>query len=208
MNSAARHRCMIYADPPEQQIPYIASLLLAELQNRSRCVYLNNPDMVASFRACLTNAGLNVDAQITKGTLVLSSDRPHLAAGRFDAARMLDGLATLIHDARADGFERLWVTGDMTWEFGDRSNFKELLAYERGLEQLFQQHPMLHGVCQYRQETLPTSSLRDALCAHQSVYLNQTLFRLNPYFTAMDTPAPAPIPTEINDLLERFRQHQ
>lgn len=200
---------MIYAGSPQQQLPYIASVLAAELRNGSRCLYFNSPDVVSDFRVYLTHTGVDVDAEIAKGTLILSSERDHIVHGRFSAELMLNSLARLIEQAQADGFLRLWVSGDMTWEFGNRKNFTELLSYERGLERLFQQHPILHGICQYHQDTLPTSAIRDALCAHQSVYVNQTLFRLNPYFDAAALNArTSPIPTDIKDLLERFRLHQ
>jgi hypothetical protein len=199
---------MIYEGPDQQQFSYIASILAQALASGARCAYLNSPDLVFTFRAYLGHAGIDVDAEIRKGTLILSSERAHLANGRFNASLMLDSLAVMCTQAEADGFQKLFVTGDMTWEFGARQNFTELLAYERGLERLFTQFPILHGICQYHKDTLPTSALRDALCTHQTVYLNQTLFRLNPYFdAAADTAKSSPIPTDIKDLLDRFRQH-
>jgi hypothetical protein len=119
---------------------------------------------------------------------------------------MLRSLSALIARAYADGFEKVWASGDMTWEMGNQGNLAELLEYERGLERLFQLHPGFSGVCQYHRDTLPTSAIRDALCSHQSVYLNQTLFRLNPYYEEAEIPAG--VPTELQDLIERFRQHQ
>jgi hypothetical protein len=200
---------MIYEGSPQQQLSYVASILATELRHGSRCLYLNSPDLVLGLRTCLAHSGIDVDAEIKKGALILSSERTHLANGRFSAQLMLDDLAALSTQAQADGFQKLWASGDMTWEFGNRKNFTELLTYERGLERLFHQHPILNGICQYRQDTLPTSAIRDALSTHQSVYLNQTLFRLNPYFNAAaNTARTSPIPTDIKDLLERFRLHQ
>ena len=168
---------MIYEGSDQQQFPYVAAILAEELRAGARCVYLNSPDIIFAFRAYLAHAGVDVDSEIAQGTLILSAERSHLANDLFSADMMIEGLTELIRQAQAAGFQKLWVTGDMTWEFGNRKNFTELLAYERALERMFQQHPILHGICQYQQDTLPTSAIRDALCAHQSVYLNQTLFR-------------------------------
>ena len=67
--------------------------------------------------------------------------------GRFDVNRMLSMLAVAINDALADGYESLWATGDMTWEFGGEENLEKLMDYECGLEQMFQSYPALSGIC-------------------------------------------------------------
>ncbi len=200
---------MIYAGSPNEQFPYIAAALAHDLRAGARCVYLNSPDLVFGFRAYLAHAGIDADSAIRKGSLILSSERSHLVNGRFNPWLMLDSLSALATQSEREGFPKLVVTGDMTWEFANRNNFSELIAYERALERLFEELPLLHGICQYHQDTLPTSALRDALCTHQSVYINQTLFRLNPYFDPeSDANGTNHIPTEISDLIARFHQHQ
>jgi hypothetical protein len=43
----------------------------------------------------------------------------------------------------------------MTWEFGRARDFSRLLEYEWRLEEFFQKHPELEGICQYYADTLP-----------------------------------------------------
>lgn len=62
--------------------------------------------------------------------------RSYLAATGMDVANALD-------QALDDGYIGLWVTGDMTWEFGPEKNFAKLLEYEWRLEELFHRRPEL-----------------------------------------------------------------
>jgi hypothetical protein len=68
----------------------------------------------------------------------------------------------------------------MTWEFGNESNLLKLLDYERKLEEFMQENPALSGICQYHRDTLSPYAM--ALDTHKTVYVNQTLSRLNPHY--------------------------
>jgi hypothetical protein len=70
----------------------------------------------------------------------------------------------------------------MTWELGPGVAPEQLVKYERGLEELFQRRPELSGVFQYHTETLPTPIVETALQVHPSLFINETLSLLNPYF--------------------------
>jgi hypothetical protein len=182
VETVPRHQCIVYAGSPARYLPGLAAIIVQRLQAGRRCLYLNSPAMVAGMRSYLAAAGLDVAQAVKKGALVLSSDESHLNDGHFDAQRMLDMLEEAISRALKDGYEGLWATGDMTWEFGREANFSKLLEYERGLEELFQKHPALSGICQYHTETLPAHVVEQGLRAHPAVYLNETLSRINPYY--------------------------
>jgi DcmR-like sensory protein len=88
------------------------------------------------------------------------------------------GLEQALHD----GYAGLWASGDMAWEFGPRKDFTRLLEYEWRLEEFFQAHTQLCGICQYHADALPDDALRQGLTAHPSVFLNKTLTLINPYY--------------------------
>ena len=85
------------------------------------------------------------------------------------------------------GYAGLWATGDMTWELGPQKDFSKLLEYEWRLEELFQKHPELGGICQYHAETLPHEVLRQGLLTHPLIFVNQTLSRINPHYLRADS---------------------
>ncbi len=157
-------------------------MIVERLKANYRCLYLNSPPMIAGIRSYLAATGLSVAAEVSKGSLVLSSDQGHLIDGHFDIDRMLALLEATVIQALEEGYQGLWATGDMTWEFGGESNFTKLRKYEQRLEELFRRSPTLQGICQYHAEMLPMVAVKEALYAHPFVYINETLSRINPYY--------------------------
>ena len=179
----ARHQCMIYEGSPAKHLPGLAQVIRAKLRANNRCLYLNSPPMVAGIRSYLAADGLDVAQEVQKGSLVLSSDPGHLVDGVFNPARMLAMLADAVNGALSHGYIGLWATGDMTWELGREKDFGKLMEYECGLEEMFRDRPALGGICQYHRDTLPEDALQVALSKHRGIYLNETLCRVNPFYS-------------------------
>jgi MEDS: MEthanogen/methylotroph, DcmR Sensory domain len=182
MDILARHQCMIYEGSPAKHLPGVAALLYAKLKADYRCLYLNSPEMLAGMRSYLYAAGVDIELEVRKGALVLTSDQSHLVKGSFNVAKMLALLVAAVEGALQDGYTGLWAAGDMTWEFGSEMNLDMLFDYERRLEEVFRQYPALCGVCMYHCDTLPVKALRTGLHLHQALYINETLTRMNPYY--------------------------
>jgi hypothetical protein len=179
---------MIYAGSPAKHLRGVAQVMIENLGANTRCLYLNSPTMVAGIRSYLAAAGLGVVEEVNRRSLVLSSVQSHLVNGRFDVDGMLSLLGSAVDRALAEGYAGLWATGDMTWELGSEENFEKLMEYECGLEILFRRHPALSGICQYHQDTLPDDTLHVALSRHRAVYINETLSRLNPIYSPIESP--------------------
>ena len=172
-------------------------------------MYLNSPAMIAGVRSYLAAAGLSVAEEVEKRDLVFSSEQDNIVNGRFDADRMLRTLSQAVEDARTDGYDGLFATGDMSWEFGKDTNFVELLEYELGLEEIFRKYPCLHGVCQYHQEILPIDVIQTGLCTHRGVFVNETLSRWNPYYASPEVVASQRANfsnAQLNGMLNRLRK--
>ena len=182
MDTVPRHQCLIYKGSPSRQLPALAALVRRKLDENVRCLYLNSPVMVAGIRCYLAAAGIDVAYELEKTSLVLSSNQGHLIKGRFDVDRMMQTLEEALCHALNDGYQGLWATGDMTWELGPENNFSKLLEYEWRLEEFFRTHPALSGICQYHADTLPRNLLRQGLITHPSLFLNETLSRINPHY--------------------------
>ena len=87
-----------------------------------------------------------------------------------------------MHQALEDGYQGLWATGDMRREFEPERDFSKLLEYEWRLEEFFEHHQALSGICQYHTDTLPPEILRHGLLTHPSLFISETLSRLNPHY--------------------------
>jgi hypothetical protein len=138
--------------------------------------------MVAGMRCSLAAEGLDLIAEIEKGSLILTSDQSHLSNGIFDVERMIEMLQTTMRRALADGYSGLWASGDIAWEFGGEKNFDKLFEYEHRLDEFMQNNSWLSGVCQYDGKSLPLHAIKTALLSHPATYINETLSHLNPRY--------------------------
>lgn len=182
MSQLPRHQCLIYSGAPSTHLPPLAVTIRERLATNHRCLYLNSPTMVAGMRSYLSSAGVDVVTQIAKASLALSSDTQQRATGVFNVDMMMNLLADAHDQAIADGYDGLWASGDMTWEFGPEKDLAKLLEYEWRLEEFIHKTPTMSGVCQYHADQLPLEAARQAVLAHPTMYVNETLSRLNPYF--------------------------
>jgi hypothetical protein len=182
MEPVSRHQCLIYAGAPSWHLPALAITLGEKLRRNYRCLYLNSPPMVAGMGSYLAAAGVDVTAELARGSLVVSAEQGHLVDGRFDVDRMLETLEAALDHALHDGYAGLWATGDMSWEMGSRKDFSKLLDYEWRLEEFMRAHPEMSGICQYHAETLPREVLRQGLVAHRALFVNETLSLVNPQY--------------------------
>ena len=182
MDSPSRHLCLVYEGPPSQQLPALVAATREKLKQNCRCLYLNSPTMVVGMGSYLAASGVDVAREVARGGLVLSSERHLIDDYRFDVQLMIDSLQSALEDALQKGFSGLWATGDMTWEFGPQKDFSSLLEYEWHLEEFMNEHPEISGICQYRADLLPRSAMRNGLVAHPTIFVNETLSRLNPQY--------------------------
>ena len=167
----ARHRCVVYDGAPSKILSELAVVAHERLKDNYRCLYLNSPPMVAGMRNYLAALDIDVEREITKGSLVLSSERNYLVDGHFDVDRMMRTLEDAVEKALRDGYKGLWATGDMTWEFGPEKDFSKLVEYERRLDALFHRQGALYGICQYHKDTLPPKCSQQALRLHDDILL-------------------------------------
>jgi hypothetical protein len=203
MEPQFRHQCLIYDGSPSRQLSSLAVVIRQMLAANYRCLYLNSPAMVAGMSSYLAAQGIDVALEISKTSLLLSSEQGHLVDGAFDVERMIANLEFAVVQAISDGYEGLWATGDMFWEFGSERNFPKLLEYERRLEELFQKQPTLCGICQYHSDLLPREILRQGILTHPGLFINETLSRLNPHYAASTSSlqSSAQLPPKIDETI-------
>ena len=84
----------------------------------------------------------------------------------------------------------------------------KLLEYEGKLEDLFRRQPSFCGICQYHVETLPPEAVRQGLLTHPSIFINQTLSRVNPHYGPRErvtagTPLPDKSPRRSSERMRR-----
>ena len=182
MQSGSRHQCLIYEGPPTRHLSALAANVRKKLALNYRCIYINSAPMIAGMRSYLAAAGVDVLGETAKTSLVFSQKQHAGADGSFDPDEMIAALGEALEQALYDGYEGLWATGDMAWEFGAARNFSKLLEYEQRLEEFFRKNPEISGVCQYHADQLPREMLRQGILTHSTMFVNETLSLINPYY--------------------------
>lgn len=187
MESVPRHQCLIYEGAPSRHLLAIAAVMREKLKQGYRCMYLNSRPMVAGLRSYLAAAGIDIARETEAGSLLLSSERDHLVDATFQMDAMLQTLEDAVDQAVQDGYAGLWVSGDMTWEFGPARDFSRLVEYEWKLEDIFRRKHALSGICQYHTDTLPREATRHGLVVHSAIFINETLSLMNPHYIERDS---------------------
>jgi len=187
MHPEPRHQCFIYEGSPSTKLGTLAAILLRKLNAGYRCMYLNSAPMVAGMRSTLAALGLDVQSEIDKGGLILSSE-PVSPGNDFNSDDLLGTLEDALDEALKDGYKGLWASADMTWEFGSAKNFSKLMEYELKLEELFNRRNELCGICQYHRDTLPEEAVRQGLLVHPNVVISETLTIINPHYLQSSWP--------------------
>jgi hypothetical protein len=208
MEPAFRHLCHVYEGSPSLQLPAVVAVMRHKMEQNHRCLYMHTRSMVFEMQSYLAAAGLDLAYETDRAGLVFLSEQQHLTSdGRFDIERMLHNLKNALDDALNDGFEGLWITGDMTWEAGPERDFSRHLEYEWRVDEFFRDHPESGAICQYHADTLPRAILRQSLLCHPSIFVSETGSLANPYFLhpAFLTHEPSEIP-ELEGAVNRLLQ--
>jgi predicted HicB family RNase H-like nuclease len=199
--SGFRHQGFMYHGSPSRQIPMIAAVIRARLEQKHRCLYLDSERMVAGLRSHLAQIGVDVAGETAKNSLVFSSHLSHLSEDQtFDVDRMIATLDDALNQTLRDGYVGLWASGDVAWEFGPRVDFGQLVEYEMRLEDFMCTHEEISGICQYHASVLPPDAMQTGHEMHPSFFINETQSRLNPAYMARNRVGPMTSPETIFDL--------
>jgi MEDS: MEthanogen/methylotroph, DcmR Sensory domain len=175
------HVCTLFSTRREQ-ISAAAEFIRGGLARGERCLYICCEQTPDEFRDELRNAGIEVDAEEARGALeLITKAEGHLKGGSFDAARMIEMLASALSEALATGFNGLRGAGDMTWLLDRAPGSHELLAYESLLNFFCANRPVVL-LCQYSREKLSPKILDSCLATHPRVRVEAPRLLRNPFY--------------------------
>src|SRR2546430_12840832 len=102
---------------------------------------------------------------------IIPPAQAYLLTGRFDAQRMLAFMESAILAALAAGYDRVFLTGEMTWSLPNAPGAEGMMHYEALLNPLVEKYPGVTIVCQYDLRRFDGASVLDALRTHPSVHV-------------------------------------
>jgi excisionase family DNA binding protein len=169
--SLERHICLFFVNQDEQwqmMRPY----LLEHLGMGVPVLYIQDSTPPERLLELLRAEGLPVDDLIARGLLrIIPPDQAYLLTGRFDAQRMLAFMESAILAALAAGYDRVFLTGEMTWSLPNAPGAEGMMHYEALLNPLVDKYPAVTIVCQYNLKRFDGPSVLDALLTHPSVHV-------------------------------------
>jgi signal transduction histidine kinase len=159
------HVCAIFQGDEERRAvvgPFLQDGLVAG----DKVVYVVDQRPPGSALEELRALGMDPTEPLRSGQLVLQSAMDaYTRDGRFDPDLMIQGLADLTAQARAEGYRALRITGEMSWATRGVPGSDRIMEYEMKLNRFFPGSDAL-GLCQYDRRHFGPRALLDVLTAH------------------------------------------
>jgi excisionase family DNA binding protein len=169
--SEERHICLFFVNQDEQwqmMRPYLLDHLGASVP----VLYIQDSTPAAHIVELLNEEGLSTDDLFKRGLLrILKPEEAYLLTGRFDAHRMVAFMESAILGALAAGYQRVFLTGEMTWSLPKAPGAESMMQYEALLNPLVDKYPGVTIVCQYDLKRFDGPSVLEALLTHPSVHV-------------------------------------
>lgn len=175
------HVCTLFLSP-EEQLAAAVEYIRGGLERGERCLYVCGEHTPAQLAEALRKAGINVDAEMHRGALILiTKEDAHLQGGHFHPDKMISMLEAAVEDALKAGFAGLCAAGDMNWVLDDAPGTEMLAEYEARLNRFYASHKAL-GLCQYNRKTLPARFLDHCIATHRLVRVAGPILLENPFY--------------------------
>lgn len=169
------HYCGIYSTEEEHRT-IITDFLTEGVERGEKMIYIINVQTAEDLRARLLETGIDVDALIRRGQLVILTTRDaYLRGGQFDPDTMISMLRAEVQKALDDGYTGLRATGEMTWALTGEPGSERLIEYESRLAEFFP-GSKCSAICQYDRRRFDSDVLLDTVYAHPKVLLGSDSF--------------------------------
>lgn len=206
------HLALIY-ESRNEQLAAVVPFIRQGLEQNERVMYVADENPKDELISAFQGTGLDVKSALNSGDLTFhTTEETYTKSGEFDAEEMIEFLDETARDAvENDSYDRLRITGEMTWALGkDAETLGLLQEYEGNLNQYFPGSPVI-GLCQYNRNRFSPELLHDVIRAHPHQVYNATVTQNFAYlppdeFFDNDAPAPSAEPEEfIETHLDRIR---
>lgn len=162
------HHCHVF-DRSDQSLAVLVPFVEQGLEAGHRCFATVAESSFEEVREELQDAGVDVQARLDAGDLVLRShEETYGSPSSFDIGERVDDLRALVARSREEGYEVVRSIAEMSWAADEHLDRETVVRYEAALEDLLdgEEGEHLIGVCQYHVSTFEPSILVDVLRAH------------------------------------------
>lgn len=175
------HVCAFF-DSRSEEYAVLGPFFKEGISQGEKNLHIINPANMDDHRARLHEIGIDVPACEACGQLELATwHGTYLDAnGAFEKNRMMATLDEACASAKASGFPRMRIMGNMDWVFSDAPGAKEILAYEAEVNEVLARNRQ-PAICVYDTAKLSGSMMMDLLRTHPLTLING-IVQENPFY--------------------------
>ncbi|HYH98237.1 MEDS domain-containing protein [Hyalangium sp.] len=165
---AGDHYCGIYRTDEDHRA-LIIDFIRHGVERGEKILYIVNIQSAAQLKVTLETGGVDAEALIQKGQLVIvTAKEAYLKGGEFNPDKMIALLQGETEKALEEGYQALRVTGEMTWALAGEPGSERLVEYESKLNQFFP-NSKCYAMCQYDRRRFDSEMLVEILQTHPKV---------------------------------------
>jgi len=154
------HLCLPFTNDHEQR-EILSSYIADGLLHGERVLYFADRTEPAAIDQWLAHRGVDSALAVARGQLTVRSAKGEA----FDAATVVTGINVEMHQARADGYQGLRLTGEMSWALGSPS----LPEFEHGIAATVSTAGDVAAICQYDERLFDSEAVNGLVAFHASV---------------------------------------
>ncbi len=177
------HLCLVYDDDPAEQLPVLLPYVQQGLEAGERCVYVADDQTVDELRAALRGYGIEVDAHVASGALLLWTRAEWRQPGPLHSDKKAAQVRAAIADALDAGFAGVRFAVEMTWTLGPDIDAGRLRHWEATINTIFTSDVPARIICQYSRRRLASEVVEAGLFTHPVAVLGEEVCP-NPYYEA------------------------
>ena len=174
-----RHLAVFY-DSPEWQLWVAAAFITAGLDGGNRCLYFVDSNTRSTVEAALRAAGVDVDARLDAGDLVIRKGGDAFREADFDPLQLITLLEDETRESVDDGYDGLWVAGEVSWCFHTDLKYDHVVDFEAEFDAAYPDFPVT-SLCQYDLTQFNEQSVAKALWTHRQVVYRDSICE-NPFY--------------------------
>lgn len=178
-----RHLAFFY-DSPEWQLQVAATFIAAGLERGHRCLYFVDSNTRQSIERALRDIGVDVDARLDAGDLVIQAGSEAYRVADFEPDALITQLEDAARDSVEDGYDGLWVAGEVSWCFHTDLDYDHVVDFEAAFDAAAADIPVT-SLCQYDLAQFCETSVAKAFWTHKQIIYRDRLCE-NPFYLAPD----------------------
>ncbi len=197
------HLCLIY-ETKKEQFATVLPFIRSGLKQGEKCIYIVDDNTAQEVIGAMQMSGIDVDSVLKSGSLsVVNKQEVYLKQGYFDPDWMIQFLKEAVDSAKAEGFNVLRVTGEMTWALGRAPGVEKLIEYEAKLNYFLPENDVI-AICQYNSKRFSPEILLNVIRTHPIVICGELVCNNFYYIPPDEFLKPNQKSLEVNRLLDNI----